>query len=231
MIFLIMQGCSDDVLNIKNLEAFEPSATWNDPQLSKAYLSNLYAEVMPTAWPTGDNSIHSGQPADETVGVFGPNAITETDHAWSDSFNNQYQDIRRINILLSEIDAGILDNNTRNTIVGQALFLRAWSYFNLVRVYGGVPLLLEPQGLEDDLLVSRASTLEVFNSILADLDQAATLLSGQTFAEDDKGRIGLGSTLAFKGRVTFIWPARYLTLIHLIQISIGLLHLQPRRMP
>ena len=201
-ILIIIQGCSDNVLDIKNLGAFEPDATWNDPQLSNAYLTNLYREVMPAAWPTGDNSIHSGNSADETVGTFGPNAITENDHPWSGSFNGQYRDIRRINILLTEIGSGTLDSSTRNTIVGQTLFLRAWSYFNLVRVYGGVPLLLEPQGIDDELLVARASSLEVFNAILADLDQAITLLNGQKFANDDKGRIGLAGALAFKGRVS-----------------------------
>ena len=193
-------GCSD-VLDVQNLGAFDPNATWNDPQLANAYLTNLYNDVMPAAWPVGSSAIESGHPADETVGVFGPNAITEIGHAWSGAFDNQYQDIRSINILLNEIDGGSLESDTRNTIVGQALFLRAWSYFNLVRVYGGVPLLLEYQGLDDDLLVPRAATLEVFNAILSDLDEAIILLDGQKFAENDKGRIGLASALAFKGRV------------------------------
>ncbi len=198
---MLALGCSDDVLDIKNLGAFEPSATWNDPALANAYLTNLYAEVMPVAWPTGDDAIHSGLPADETVGVLGPESITINGHSWSGNFNNQYSDIRKINILLSEIETGDISTSIKNTIVGQALFLRAWSYFNLVRVYGGVPLLLEAQGIDDDLLVSRASSLEVFNAIMADLDQAITLLEGQKFADNDKGRIGLGSALAFKGRV------------------------------
>lgn len=201
-VFLTMQSCNDDILDIPNLGAFEPSATWEDPALSNAYLSNLYAEVMPSAWPAGSGAINSGHPADETLGVFDPDAITENDHAWAGSFNNQYADIRKINILLNEIDSGTLDDSTKNTIVGQALFLRAWSYFNLVRVYGGVPLLLKAQNLDDDLLVSRDSSLDVFNRILEDLNQSILLLEGQKFAEDDYGRIGLGSALAFKGRVS-----------------------------
>lgn len=196
----MFQACTD-VLDVDNLSAFDPGATWNDPQLANAYLTNIYREVMPAAWPTGSSAVDSGHPADETVGVFGPNAITENSHSWSGSFDNQYRDIRTINILLAEIDEGSLEPVIRNTIVGQALFLRAWSYFNLLRVYGGVPLIFEPQGLNDELLVARASSLETFNAIIADLDEAIKLLDGQKFAENDKGRIGLASALAFKGRV------------------------------
>jgi starch-binding outer membrane protein, SusD/RagB family len=197
---LVSNGCSD-VLEIKNISAFDPNATWSDVQLADAYLTNLYAEVLPSAWPAGSGAVEKGLPADETVGVIGPNAITTNSHAWSGTFESQYQTIRRTNILLTEIEAGSLEASIRNTIVGQALFLRAWSYFNLVRVYGGIPLILKPQALTDDLLVKRNSSLEVFEAILADLNKSIQLLAGQKFAKNDKGRIGLASALAFKGRV------------------------------
>ncbi len=196
----LSNGCSD-VLEIKNISAFDPNATWNDVQLADAYLTNLYAEVLPNAWPTGSGASERGLPADETVGVMGPNAITTNSHPWAGSFESEYQTIRRTNILLSEIETGTLETSVKNTIVGQALFLRAWSYFNLVRVYGGIPLILKPQALTEDLLVTRNSSLEVFQSIIADLNKSIELLAGQKFAKNDKGRIGLASALAFKGRV------------------------------
>ncbi len=200
IVFGLFYCCEDD-LNVDNRNAFDPGATWDDPQLANAYLTNLYADVMPNAWPTGSGATNAGLPADDRTGVMLVNTITEDNHPWAGQFNNQYVNIRNANILLAEIDAGTLDTEVRNAIVGQTLFFRAWSYFNLVRVYGGVPLLLEPQNIDDELNVPRASTLDVFNAILNDLDEAAGLLNGQTFVNDDKGRIGIASILAFKGRV------------------------------
>ncbi len=200
-IILIMSISCEDVLDVENLGAFDPSATWSDPQLANAYLVNLYSDVMPNGWPTGSGAINSGLAADETVGVFGPDAITEIVHPWAGSFDDLYQNIRRINTLLTEIDGGTLEPEVRDEIVGQAHFLRAWSYFNLLRIYGGVPLLTDPQGIDDNLEIARASSSEVFDTVISDIDETIDLLDGQKFVGDDYGRIGMASAMAFKGRV------------------------------
>lgn len=194
-------ACNKSVLDVENLSAIEPSLTWNDPQLANAYLANLYNRVMPNGWPTKSGALYGGLAVDDTRGNINETTIQITGHPWAGLFEDSYTDIRQINILLKEIATGSIDADTKNNIVAQALFLRAYSYFLLVRVYGGVPVILEPQNINDDLKVSRATTLATFNAINADLDKAIGLLQGKTFVDNDKGRIGLASALALKGRV------------------------------
>ncbi len=200
-LLFILNSCNKEILEIDNPNAFDPVETWNDQALSNAYLTNLYTSVMPNGWPARSGALFGGISTDDQLGIINENTIQITSHPWSGSFTNQYEDIRKINILVKEIGQGSLEESTKNTILGQALFLRAYSYFLLVRVYGGIPLILEPQELTDEIFVSRASSREVFTAILADLDRAISLLDGQVFAEGDSGRIGQGAALALKGRV------------------------------
>ena len=96
---------------------------------------------------------------------------------------------------------GTLEEGFKNKIKAQAYFLRAWSYFLLVRVYGGVPVVKTPQELTDDLLTPRSSTTETFSFIEEDLDEAIRLLDNEKFVDGDRGRVGTAAALAFKGRV------------------------------
>jgi hypothetical protein len=194
-------ACNKNVLDVKNLNAVEPSLTWRDPALANAYLANLYARVMPAGWPTASGALYGGLAVDDSRGVINDNTIQITGHPWAGSFEDSYTDIRQINILLKEIEGGTLAAATKNKIVAQALFLRAFSYFLLVRVYGGVPLLLEAQNITDSLRVPRAATIDIFKAIETDLDKSIQLLEGEAFADNDKGRIGQAAALAFKGRV------------------------------
>ncbi|WP_346236684.1 RagB/SusD family nutrient uptake outer membrane protein [Niabella insulamsoli] len=201
VLMAVSLGCNKNVLNVKNLNAIEPGLTWSDPALANAYLANLYKRVMPPGWPARSGALYGGLGVDDTRGIINQNSIQASSHPWSGVFEDQYVDIRQMNILLKEIETGTLDQATKDKIVGQTLFLRAYSYFLLVRVYGGVPILLEPQELGQDLQVARASTAEVFTAIEADLTKAGQLLNGQVFADGDKGRIGSAAVAALKGRV------------------------------
>lgn len=64
----------------------------------------------------------------------------------------------------------------RNSVNGQALFMRAYSYFNLVRLFGGVPLIKTQVTSRSDAEKSRATIAEVYALIKEDLNSAITLL-------------------------------------------------------
>jgi starch-binding outer membrane protein, SusD/RagB family len=59
--------------------------------------------------------------------------------------NNTWTRMKQINLFLDQIDKHGLPVETRNELKGQIFFWRAWQYFDLVRLYGGVPLVLKPQ--------------------------------------------------------------------------------------
>ncbi|MDN5202206.1 RagB/SusD family nutrient uptake outer membrane protein [Fulvivirgaceae bacterium BMA10] len=183
-------GC-DDVLDVENVSALDPVAVWSDETLTNAFLARLYQITMPGAWP-----LDAGN-SDEGYGLLAANAITANGHPFA-TFGGYYSDIRQLNTLFTEIDGGTLEEDFKNEIKGQAHFLRAWTYFNLVVRYGGVPIIKNVQNLEDDLQVSRNSTGETFDFIIEDLDNAISLLDG---FQGSKGRINEAIALAFKGRV------------------------------
>lgn len=188
---VILGGCSEDLLDVKNLSVYNPEDVWNDPTLANAYLVDLYASTF-SGWPLND-----GNNADESVGILGEGQVQTTNNAfklWP------YSQIRKINVLLSEIDNGQLGNEEKMQIKGQAYFMRAYHYFRTVVYHGGVPIIEEPQLLTDDLLVPRNTTKECFDFILEDLDAAIAGLPDR-FTGNDLGRIDKGAALAFKGRV------------------------------
>jgi len=120
--------------------------------------------------------------------------------------NNPYTRIRNANFLIEKIDVGrgaALPEAFRKTSKGQMFFLRALQYFDLVRIYGGVPIVLtvEQASAEDESLrVPRAKTSEVFTQIIKDLDSAVALLPMRWDAAN-YGRLSGAGALAMKSRV------------------------------
>src|SRR5690606_40603475 len=96
--------------------------------------------------------------------------------------NNTWSRIRQINLFLDEVDQHGLPEEVRDKLKGQMYFWRAWQYFDLLRLYGGVPIVLTAQNPVatdgSDLEIPRSSSSETLEQILADLDQAMALLPG-----------------------------------------------------
>lgn len=110
-------------------------------------------------------------------------------------WNGPYSLIAQANLVLQKVP-GItpMDEAQKSRILGQAKFLRAWAYFYLVRLYGDVPLLLEPvNATSPDLFPSRTPAETVYNQIVADLTEAEN--SGLPWT-DQTGRVSLGAVKA-----------------------------------
>jgi len=182
------------VLDIENIDNYSPDQVWNDPNLANAYLANLYS-VFGNWNPSAD-----GQ-SDQLTGVpFYPDAVTVTNGALS---NWDYDRIRLINQAIQDVPKGSLTDADKNKVLGQAYFLRAYTYFSMVTTHGGVPYLKVPQDrYADSLDIPRNSTKECFDFLIADLDNAIALLPQHILAaSSDWGRIDGNFALAFKARV------------------------------
>jgi hypothetical protein len=207
---IIMAGYSltacKKVLEKENLSAVNPSVVWTTPALATAYMNTIYATLMP------GNSYGSGNGTDEGV------AYQRQANAWLsgtateetfNTFTTQYNSIRTINIFLKNIATASFAEATRNELKGQGLFWRAWAYHGLVKSYGGVPLILEPQDPTTDLTalqVPRSKTSECVAQILKDLDEAISLLPN-AWTGENVGRIDKGIAMAFKGRVLLFFAS------------------------
>src|SRR5690606_7364186 len=150
------------------------SATFfkNEEQLVQA-LMGTYAQLRPIARHgiymdemRSDNTFFTLYPGDrsrylneESIAEFldDENSIPTTQR-----YPDDYKGISRANTILARIDLVEMDEAARNTIVGEALFLRAFFYFDLVTHYGGVPLQLVELTSEDGAFLPQSTTEEVY---------------------------------------------------------------------
>lgn len=126
-------------------------------------------------------------------------------NAWS----QLYTGIARVNIILQKVP-GITDpkldaNNRKEQILGEASFLRAYHYYQLVKTFGGVPLVLEPATSADpgETNKARATDGEVYAQIIKDLEFALTRLP-DTYSDDasvNKARATKGAVNALLAKV------------------------------
>ena len=192
---LLANSSCKDVLNIDDLNALEENKVWNDPNLVNAYLANIYPMF-------GNWNANADANSEQLIGITFPlDAITVNNGAYKAW---DYTTIRKINTAILKVsESKTLTTDLKNEVIGQALFMRAYMYFNMVKYHGGVPYITIPQDLKmDDLQTPRNSTKECFDFIIKDLDQALGLLP-ETIAKSSSsyGKIDGNFALAFKAKV------------------------------
>jgi hypothetical protein len=119
-------------------------------------------------------------------------------HNYGFWWGQPYQGIGRCNILLDKIndvsDTKLDLNNRRQQIIGEASFLRAFHYYQLVKLFGGVPLELQSNTADPAVTrKARATEKEVYDQIVTDLQVALTNLP------DDFGDASISKVRATKG--------------------------------
>jgi hypothetical protein len=80
--------------------------------------------------------------------------------------------VNRANDVIANVPKISMDTNSRNNIVGNARFLRALGYFELVRSFGEVPLLITPTSATSNLFPPKAAIGDIYTQIISDLQYA-----------------------------------------------------------
>ena len=113
-----------------------------------------------------------------------------------------YTAIQQTNIILGRVEGVTFANQaTKDQYTGEARFLRALSYFHLVRLFGPVPLrVAEVTSPEDAFIRERASVDQVYAQIIADAEEAVAKLPA-TYPAAQKGRATKGAALTLLGEV------------------------------
>ncbi|MDR1675752.1 MAG: RagB/SusD family nutrient uptake outer membrane protein [Tannerella sp.] len=196
-------SCS--ALDKDELASITDESVWNDVKYATAYLDKLHRDYIP-GW---NGSI--GADSDEACGEVGVlsavlfGRMTQTTYG---SWKGSYDQIRNVNLLLEKMETSTLDKDTRNLLTAQALVIRAWIYFDLVRKYGGVPMILKTLSLSDDLYVERTKTSECIALIQKDLDDAIAVTNfPYQWSGNDAGRLSKAAALALKGRLLLYWAS------------------------
>jgi len=120
------------------------------------------------------------------------NLTNTSDNAYGKTYwDSSYQGIANANLAIANIPDIVMDEGEKNKLLGEARFLRAYYYYNLVRIFGAVPLITGPIDLTSENLYASQETVEnIYISIVADLTDAES--SGLPF-NDTSGRVTLGA--------------------------------------
>ncbi|WP_276166053.1 RagB/SusD family nutrient uptake outer membrane protein [Zobellia alginiliquefaciens] len=135
------------------------------------------------------------------------NLTNTSDNAYGKSYwDSSYKGIANANLAIANIPDIIMDETEKNKLLGEAHFLRAYYYFNLVRIFGSVPLIIDPIDLGSENLYSSQETVEnIYAQIVVDLTKAES--SGLPF-NDDTGKVTLGAVKSLLSGV-FLTMAGY----------------------
>ena len=107
--------------------------------------------------------------------------------------NNVWGFIRNINDAIIGIEGGTLSREEKDELVGQLYFLRAWRYFNLVKWYGGVPIITDLPEIAAGSVTPRSSLKECIDFIISDLE---TAVGRELWSCDDGYGIGTEGSCA-----------------------------------
>ncbi len=148
-----------------------------------------------------DEALPGPRARNANVRAFAVLSHATTNDRVDEIWRQHYAAINRANIAIEKIPGIDFDATLKTRLVNEAKFLRALYYFNLVRLYGGVPLILqEPSDLsKDKVQVARASADEVYRQIIADLKDAEALPA--SYAKSDLGRVTGGAAKSLLLRV------------------------------
>jgi len=91
-------------------------------------------------------------------------------------YGNDYSGIAMVNTILSRLETSDLSQSAKDSVSGEALFLRAFYYYDLVQHYGGVPLQLKELASAEEAFQPRNTAEEVYAQIVTDLQAAIAVL-------------------------------------------------------
>lgn len=159
--------------------------------LMYAYNALNYLEYLRGIWYLGDIPTETMYPKSDEPGdihmlqQWTVNSETELTMYY---FKYCYIGINRANTVIRRVTDSSLSETVKNRVIGEALFLRAWNYFNLMRGYGRVPLYTEPIASLEQTTPEMAPSIEkIYERILEDLNRAEPMLSvNKVFGRIDK---------------------------------------------
>lgn len=204
---LFTAGC-DKVLDVKTVSDITNANYWKSEGDVTGYLTGIYTKFRDVSNTTyyledrGDSFVEGLE-----VGV---------SNAWRQNLNNStapnwlsfYNLIHHCNLLLKYAqDIPFANQANKNRALAETYFIRAYTYFTLLRSWGDVPLVLKPTESGDQPLPARAPAADVMTQVLADVNKAISLFPEAGFV--NKSRASQPACYALKADA-FLWKAKVL---------------------
>ncbi|MFD2162392.1 RagB/SusD family nutrient uptake outer membrane protein [Paradesertivirga mongoliensis] len=219
----VVSSCKKDFLDVVPTDRLSDAAITGDSTTFEAYVVNRYLGVRLTnkeaegtlpgfgrgfeyaMWSSlTDESIYNNDDNTWLVqkGELSPDNVGIAGTFWGRS----YRGIRECNFALANVDKVNMSDAHRKWLIAELKFIRAFRYHDLIRNYGGVPLLGDKvyqlgEDFADPSLFERKSITECINYVVAELNAAAAGLPATNSGAWLKGRATKGAALALKSRL------------------------------
>lgn len=148
-----------------------------------------------------DNYAGGGGP-DDGAGIHGFAHYTiDPGNIPASYWNDYYQGVFRANVLLKKLPDVPMNENTKKRFVAESKALRAYYYFQLVRMFGNIPLMIEPVSASEIYTIEQAPKADVYTQIETDLEEAKANLPSTIDIASEGGRFTRGAAQALLGKV------------------------------
>lgn len=202
-------GCSD-FLDESDPSNFTVENYFTKPEHARSSVNAIYANLrvpmgsgfgggtwMMTEFATGLAATDLGQAVNS---YFVKDLRNTSDNGYGQSYwQFYYKGIANANLSIAKIPGISMDAAEAKRLMGEAYFLRAFYYFNLVQMFGNIPLILDPVDLQSEQLrPSAAAPEEVYNRIVEDLKTAEA--AGLPIT-DVSGKVSTGAVKSLLAKV------------------------------
>lgn len=187
IVSVIASGC-EDYLSVEPKSTIPDTNPIFDKVSAEQALRGVYGSLYygvtfeSIGYLSGDNVKWTG--SQSQVQEFINHQVNAENSTVSGAWNAIYATINRANNVITKVPTvtdQLLTDELKNTIIGEALFLRALAYFDLARTWGDVPIILEPtKTVSDNWGIGRNPVSEVYARVLTDLEAAEPLLPETT---------------------------------------------------
>jgi hypothetical protein len=201
----LLSGCSNlDLIPIseKSVAGFYKTETHINQAVLGTYngLRSVWVSAQSSYMLTEARSDNTFQGTAYDDGPIARFEVTPTLPVLSTAWSAYYTHINRSNRILEELGTITMDDAKRKQYEGEAKFTRALFYFDLVRLFGGVPKVTKSLTIDESYKTNKASQEEIYDLIVSDLTDAAALLP-ESYDNANKGRATKWAAKGYLGKV------------------------------
>lgn len=215
---LLLGSCAKDFLDVEPEGQITPEGYYSTPERAKELVNSIYNNMLQWDEHTfswiGISSIASDD-ADKGSSAGDTGADKDkldnftygaTDISMNEIWVANYRGITRANLAVEVLPGIAIDASLKSRLIGEARFLRAYYYWNLVRTYGGVPLInsvIDPTNdAEVNQAMIRASVDQIYDQIIEDLLYGSdSLWSRSEYPSSEMGRATSGAAMGLLSKV------------------------------
>lgn len=182
-------SCKKDYINLLPEDQYTDATFYKTEDQFKQAVIAAYAPLRDvllndyfTSEMRSDNTIYQAYPSVRGTAYIYREQISDFTNTPTNDYVNAvwqhcYTGISRTNIVIERLAAANFTDAVKRPLDGQARFLRAWYYFKLVRLFGGVPLFLKEVTRADDAFLPRSTAEQVYAQIITDAQTAISELN------------------------------------------------------